>query len=1171
MSTPFKTLYPLSTALQQLKKINEILICLLVSVICWSCQNTTATRTVAVPKPLIDATGVTLRSDTLHPPRIVDLDTMPTPVVITVPTSNRSMTLSNGQRINLSAPEKRLAGFSSVMTTFSTEQGLYGLISKVYCDKKGNLWFGTDGGGVIRYDGKTYTTYTAAQGLGSNTVRSIVEDNSGNMWFGTDGGGASRFDGKYFTTFTSKNGLGNNNVWCSLVDRSGFVWFGTDGGGACCYDGNKFITYNTDRGLANNVVKCMATDKNGDLWLGTDGGGATKFDGQHFTTYNKDNGLPGNSIRSIYCDKQGDLWFGTYDNGVSMFNGVNFVSYNTVQGLGNNTVLSIAQDRNNCMWFGTNGKGVSRFDGKTFTTFSTTEGLCNNTVLSIACDKTGNLWFGTYGGGASLYTGEAFTTYSTAQGLSNNQVFSIAEDNNGDMWFGTAVNGINRYDALSFTTYATGQGLLNSQAVTMIKDKKGNLWVGTYGGGLSCYNGKTMVTYIKRQGLGSDNIMCSYADTSGNIWIGTDGGGLSEFDGKRIVTYTTAQGLANNSIMCIGADKLGRLWLGTNGSGISCWNGRNFTTYTGVDGLCNNKIYCTVCDTGGNMWFGTDGGGICRFDGKSFLTYNGTHGLCNSVVFGLAVDAKGQIWVGTNEGLCGLTGYIQESPASQANENNSPRIIPASNKYSNNDLELQYAPVFKTYSFKNGYPIKDINENALFVNSKGAIWIGTSDKLVCFKPDYLAERMDTPQLYLGALRIDNETICWSDLMERRRLNDLNYHFADSMATITEEINDFGNRLSDTKVDTLLRTYSDIVFDSVSNYYPIPSGLKLPYNHNNVTFDFGVIETSRPFALKYQFMLKNYDKDWSPAGNKTTASFGNIREGTYTFMVRAQNPDGIWSAPLTYEFKVLPPFYRNPLAYLFYVVLVLITFVGLIRSRTAILRKEKEKLEHIVADRTSQLVREKAEVEKQRQQSDKLLLNILPEEVAAELKETGTAKARYFDNVTVMFTDFVNFTAISEKMTPQELIDELHNCFKEFDAIIAKYHLEKIKTIGDAYLAVAGLPLPDTQHAEHAVLAAKDIVRFMQRRMKEKGEHTFGIRIGIHTGDLVAGIVGVTKFAYDIWGDTVNTAARMEQSSTTGKINISQNTYDLIKDEIHCTFRGEIEAKNKGKLNMYFVD
>jgi len=218
-----------------------------------------------------------------------------------------------------------------------------------------------------------------------------------------------------------------------------------------------------------------------------------------------------------------------------------------------------------------------------------------------------------------------------------------------------------------------------------------------------------------------------------------------------------------------------------------------------------------------------------------------------------------------------------------------------------------------------------------------------------------------------------------------------------------------------------------------------------------------------------------------------------------------------------------------------------------------------------------IMKERKKSEQERKKSDTLLLNILPAEVANELKLNGSTKARHFDNVTVLFTDFVNFTSAGERISPQGLIDELHACFKAFDEITSKYNIEKIKTIGDAYLAVCGLPLADPKHAENIVRAAIEIDAFMQDRIAKLGNSTFEIRIGIHTGDVVAGIVGVKKFAYDIWGDTVNTAARMEQNSAPGKINISQTTYELVKDTFRCEYRGEIEAKNKGELKMYFVN
>jgi adenylate cyclase len=230
-----------------------------------------------------------------------------------------------------------------------------------------------------------------------------------------------------------------------------------------------------------------------------------------------------------------------------------------------------------------------------------------------------------------------------------------------------------------------------------------------------------------------------------------------------------------------------------------------------------------------------------------------------------------------------------------------------------------------------------------------------------------------------------------------------------------------------------------------------------------------------------------------------------------------------------------------------------------QEKKQLLENQNAALEGMVKDRTAQLSAEK-------QKSDDLLLNILPEEIATELKQNGQSAARQYNHVSVLFTDFVNFTGLSEQMTATDLVAEIHRNFTAFDDIIERHGLEKIKTIGDAYLAVCGMPNETPDHAQRVVNAAMEINTYMQ---VNKGK--FQIRIGIHSGPVVAGIVGVKKYAYDIWGDTVNTASRMESTSEAGKINISAATYELIKREFTCTHRGKINAKNKGEVDMYFVE
>ncbi len=235
----------------------------------------------------------------------------------------------------------------------------------------------------------------------------------------------------------------------------------------------------------------------------------------------------------------------------------------------------------------------------------------------------------------------------------------------------------------------------------------------------------------------------------------------------------------------------------------------------------------------------------------------------------------------------------------------------------------------------------------------------------------------------------------------------------------------------------------------------------------------------------------------------------------------------------------------------------------------------------------------------KKRSDALLLNILPAEVANELKAKGHADAKHFDQVTILFTDFKGFTEASEKLTPQELVEELNTCFKAFDGIITARGIEKIKTIGDAYMCAGGLPVPSSSTPAGVVQAALEMQAFMVARKKERdaqGKPAFEMRVGIHTGPVVAGIVGLKKFAYDIWGDTVNTASRMESSGEVGQVNISEATYALVKDVVRSqlsvvserdgsrttdnqqqatkaftfTTRGKVQAKGKGEMEMYFA-
>lgn len=238
----------------------------------------------------------------------------------------------------------------------------------------------------------------------------------------------------------------------------------------------------------------------------------------------------------------------------------------------------------------------------------------------------------------------------------------------------------------------------------------------------------------------------------------------------------------------------------------------------------------------------------------------------------------------------------------------------------------------------------------------------------------------------------------------------------------------------------------------------------------------------------------------------------------------------------------------------------------LETQNKLLDRHNKELELLVAERTQELQQEK-------RKSDELLLNVLPEEIAKELKEKGEATPRNYEMVTVLFSDFQEFTRMATEVSPQELIHTLNECYSAFDDIIDRHNLEKIKTIGDAYMCAGGLPTENATNAIDAVAAACEIQQWVAEWNSGRvanGKYNWDVRIGIHTGKLIAGVIGKKKFAYDVWGDAVNIAARMESTGEIGKVNISNATYELVKDKFPCTYRGKIEVKGKGEIDMYFV-
>ncbi|MDW3646062.1 MAG: adenylate/guanylate cyclase domain-containing protein [Bacteroidia bacterium] len=360
-------------------------------------------------------------------------------------------------------------------------------------------------------------------------------------------------------------------------------------------------------------------------------------------------------------------------------------------------------------------------------------------------------------------------------------------------------------------------------------------------------------------------------------------------------------------------------------------------------------------------------------------------------------------------------------------------------------------------------------------------------------------------------------------------------------------------------------------DSVIRYINLLGKKQLELSHNDeqAEFEFTGFEFGQNGEIEYEYRIGERS-NWIKIGSTEKLRIIDPEYGRQALEIRSRNASSnLYSTPAIMDLYVQAPWWARDWAFPVYA-LILLSFIFLsTRWRTRSLLKNKEKLEATVKERTKQIAKEK-------DRSEQLLLNILPKEIAGELKKEGRSQAQFMEEVTVIFTDFRDFTKISEKLSPKELVADLNAYFSSFDLIMEKYGIEKIKTIGDSYMAAGGLPTPNSRHAQDVLRAAFEVRDYIreEKRKKKLAEHPyFEIRIGIHSGPVVAGIVGVKKFQYDIWGDTVNTASRMESSGEIDRINISASTYDLLKEEKDFNFlsRGKVFAKGKGEMEMFFVE
>ncbi len=959
----------------------------------------------------------------------------------------------------------------------------------------------------------------------------------------------------FLTKYTTDNGLPQSSVYAIFQDKQGYLWIGTEGGMAK-YDGGKFQIFMKEDGLVALHVNDIYQDSEGGIWIATIAG-VSRYDGEKFTNYTKANGLPDDFIFKVYQDRGGNIWFGSYEKGAIRFSNGKFESFNTSNGFPSNRVIDICEDRSGNLWFATGSSGLiemtpdgfkqftmrdglisdstysllidyknrvvigtthglSFYDGKKFKNYGCKKGFDNFVIKDIIEDKYRNLWVCYEGGGIAEFDGKNVTRYTDKNGLPSTFVLTGLEDKRGDLWFGTQ-NGLIRINAERVKVLTKEDGLSDNVIYAINQDFKGRYWFAPFGFGINILEKNGKFTVLNTSDGLSNNSISSILFDGDVTWLGTLDG-ISKYDGKKFKNYFVEDGLAGNTIFSIIKDSHGNIWFGGEG-GVTKYDGKKFTKYTTEDGLAPEWIYSIFEDSHGNLWFGSDVGGVTFYDGKKFITYNKDTGFPKGAVMSIIEDRFGNYWFGLEgNGLVRFDGEnfkhfttkdgLSHSTCYSILEVGKYFFVGTGRGIDRIDYTVwdqKGASAVRVFTKDDGLPNEEVTQGSAFKDSRGNIWFGTQGGVVTFNPLNKPNKFPPP-VYLTKLKINKKEVNIDSLGTEFNLEPDQYNL-------------------------------DFYFTSIS------------FNsHNKLVYKYKIV------GLK--------DSSWIET-NVGHISYPYLPPNSYTLIIKAKNADGVWSTkPLVLRFVISPPFYTTWWFYTLMVLLVIVVAYLFYLYKTEQVKKRNIELANMVRMRTKEL-------EDEKNKSDELLQNILPTSAVEELKEKGEVEPREYKNVTILFTDFKGFTWTASVLPADKLVNELNDIFAHFDKIVSKYRLEKLKTIGDSYMAACGLP---EEHEHHAILAVEAAMA-MQEYIKARNERSaikWEMRVGLHSGQVIAGVVGLKKFTYDIWGDTVNIASRMESSGEPGKINVSAFTYMLIRDYYECEYRGKVEAKGKGKIDMYFV-
>jgi len=539
-------------------------------------------------------------------------------------------------------PNKKITQY--VHNAWTSEHGLpENDVRSIVQTRDGYLWLATEEG-LARFDGVHFKVFDKhnIDAIKNNFILSLFEDREGTLWFGSWGGGLVRFRGGQFEAYTESDGLSNNIVNAITQDREGRIWIGTGEGGLNVWKDGKFKSYTTAQGLSHNRVHTLYSSHDGTIWIGSDGG-LDRFRDGKITSPRQPKDLRKNGVFALYEDGRGVLWIGSNHGLYSYKDGI----FTLIKQIPRSNVSAIYQDRDHSLFVGTEG-GLYRLQHGKVESFAVKDGLTAPSVSSIFEDREGSLWIGTVFGGLDRLRDGKFATYTTHEGLANNAATAILQTKTGDVWIGTLGGGLSKFSNGRFETVRRKDGLASDKVMTLAEGRDGGLWVGTMSG-LNYLKNGTIKSYARNHRLPHALVTAVLEDTRGIVWIGTETA-LYKLQNGTVTAFTAMQGLSSGYVVCLFEDDRGNVWIGTD-QGLNLYRDGQFRDFAGREALTNDFITQIHQQAPDTLWVTTQTSGIKSLRDGKLTSISRENGLPHDTIWNLLFDNGGDAWVSSNKGI----------------------------------------------------------------------------------------------------------------------------------------------------------------------------------------------------------------------------------------------------------------------------------------------------------------------------------------------------------------------------------------------------------------------------------------------------------------------------------------------------------------------------------------